>query len=264
MAAYWRRVFVRAGEETARSLGFGSLRRIALNAFIFVLAVLALRLLWGGNQMSDELRWGASIGVIVLAMFLPLFVYKLFTVPPKLAREAASAFESWRNRLHEKIEGLKKQLEPKLDITGPFRKIIGDSTVEKVVWVFLVGVENASSQEITKCEPQILVSDPTGNEFFGGEHPLNVDGQPINFDLSPHQNKKIRVASFHPEDAGARIHINLAEGRWKNDLPTNSDYRVRIKVYARDTTPAERDFKLFYDNEGLNFVDITKAGGLED
>ncbi len=111
MVAYWYRAIQRAWRDTLSCLGFPRSARLAVIAISFIIAIILLQPLGGGEQVSEELRWGIAIALAASILFVPTFLFNLLSAPPRMEREVTEKATRTELTLEEQIQDLQGQLD---------------------------------------------------------------------------------------------------------------------------------------------------------
>lgn len=108
---FWKLVLGRAFYETSKILGLTSLRRLPISILSYIGAVLILRFIPGGvEQMGEEIRWVIAVIAAAGIMFIPIFIFKLATIPSNIYKENKTLIDSLQtNDVNTLITKLKSQ-----------------------------------------------------------------------------------------------------------------------------------------------------------
>jgi hypothetical protein len=88
MLRYWASVALEANKTTWNWL-FGSLRHVALQSVLFVLATAALFYLGKSQQMTDQVSWLQAVLIASAIVYVPMFLLHFFRVPYLRDRESS-------------------------------------------------------------------------------------------------------------------------------------------------------------------------------
>lgn len=102
MCAYWKEVIRHANHQTLTALGYGEWRRAWISPLIFLTSLFVVRLISGKTQMSDELMWGLSVAVALLAVYMPLFIYNIVRAPDRIHSNLSNENKALKSSISEK------------------------------------------------------------------------------------------------------------------------------------------------------------------
>lgn len=224
---YWRRVVVRAWEQTIRSLGFESRGRIVTAIFSFVVTV-AVLLFWGSQDAAGDMTLErGALWVITLLAFPFIYLWIFLRVSPE-----------WDKQKTDRISELEGQLQPAIEL----------KTTEKSVWFS----EDAASLSVAVTN----LSDSTIHNVFV-ELDRFVDSMPIvnlprklkprdepgpKFDLAPRRTQYVVFGTAYFGD-DARVEYEFID-KQANDYSRVGKYKVKLKAYGDDIQPVNCLFPL--------------------
>ncbi|MFA5400149.1 MAG: hypothetical protein WC169_09935 [Dehalococcoidia bacterium] len=125
MWVFWWGILKQAHSETCELLGIYSWKKAIVSAIAFALAVVILRWLPGGEyQMSGELRWIIAVVIAAALLYLPIFAYKLMSIPSKQQACLKSKLNRYEAGEDEISQLIKKLSSLKMNISDEEKSYI--------------------------------------------------------------------------------------------------------------------------------------------
>lgn len=113
VSAFWSKVGRQAHRDTIAALGFGNPIRVAIDAVIYIVALIALWWLGGQVVVASEVRVVGAVIIAALAIYVPIFVWNFVRAPALLEREAEESAQARYQAVATERDGLRAHLDHK-------------------------------------------------------------------------------------------------------------------------------------------------------
>jgi len=220
MFKYWEAIVRQAASEAILLVGFDKARKDILRSIgIFALALFLVWYIGGSGQMTEELRWGIATAIAIGVVYLPLFLYRLASIPK--IREKGNATELGEHK--ETLRVLKEERIPRFGVTPSAGRRQYDWEHEHLMWAEL-RVKNTSPTtplndvevKIAGCLYVLPSQDAEGSHLIVHNYPSwnptavywsERDTNPSQFKLSipPGSTKTVLVAFQDNSNGGTAV-----------------------------------------------------------